>query len=401
MTDALNTLNDCDMYFYSCLAYQNKEILSKELKMLQVTSEGKKRKPGEGTEINFASKGCMDVECVAMARYGLFDVVHLKYMEEWLRTADTSEARITQQSFQTFVKEAKLGIPDKQVDSIFMGIVKSNMNATAASGASTDVDTSQGSSRSSDNTISYADCNNALRAYNSGGLWKDGVTELIKMAFPSGALKDMALHNVDSAFDDFDADGSGTIAPTEVGSLIMKLLTPGVAVEKFEELVADSKFLGFSIPRDVIHSLTDLVDANHDGYLQAEEFVSLLMAVVKSDVPQKVLGRLGVSPWHIIKLVLYSLMYLLFFFAMITLVIQSFTSGQGLAQVVQTISSGGSILYVKSQENSDMAKEEARLIAWAKEKVTEELAIALNISKQAVSDMKSKQGGDQDAAAKQ
>jgi len=394
MTDGLNTINNSDMYFFECLVSQNKALLGDVLKITGASSVAKQRAGAASKPTNFNWTDLQNTkQCFGMLGHGLFGAIQLKYLGVWM-TQDTKDTRITQQSFQTFVREAKLGIPADKVDEIFNGIVKCQNETPADDSAAPGADASASTSaRGVDSTISYADCNNALRTYNSGGLWKDGVTELIKMAFPCGALKEMALHNVSDAFDQFDADGSGTIAPTEVGSLLMTLLTPGVPLDVFEDLVADSSKLGFSIPRATIHELTDLVDANHDGFLQAPEFVALLMAVVHSDVPQRVMSRLNVTPWQIGKVVLQSVFTLICLFVMITLVIQSFTSGQGLAQLVQTASSSASVLYVKSQENTSMAKEEARLIAWAKEKVTEELAQALNITSQAVQASKDKAAG--------
>jgi hypothetical protein len=337
----------------------------------------------------------------------LYETLQIKYLREWMLQSDGASALgVTQASFRNFVSEANLGIPDAKVDKIFNAIVEAKSAGAAQQGAASSSAGSMGapetgSGRKEEATISLGECNNALRAYNSGGLWKDGVKDMIRLSFPTGPVKDMAMHNVDAAFDKFDQDKSGTIGPTEVGSLIRTLLTPGVEVSVFEDLVADSSMLGFSIPRRVIHELTDLVDANHDGYLQAEEFVSLLMAVVKQDVPGRVLARLGYTTSQIVKIVAYALLNLFFLFAMISLVISSFTSGAGLAQIVQTVSSGASIMYVKSQENSEFAKEEALMIKWAREKVIEELSAALNLSSQAVQDMKGKQGGDAPKSAKE
>lgn len=380
----LDTVASSDKYFFQCLAAQNESMLDQL---------GMKQGEGEAMTITYPPPDlAQQYTALGLVRYGMDRAIQLKSLRDWL-TADVKHTRITVQSFRTFVAEARLGIPDGQVGKIFDGIIGAHATTGGSAGAADSEDSSGGGT--TEQTISYAECNNALRAYNSTGLWKDGVISLIKMAFPTGPLKDMALHNVDAAWDKFDPDGSGTIEPTEVRSLIMTLMTPGVKTDVFENFVANPTFLGFSIPRATIHELTDLVDANHDGFLQADEFISLLMGVVRSDVPGRVLARLNVSYWQIGKVVLSSLMYLIFLFMMIALVIQSFTSGHGLAQVVQTVCSGASVFYVKSQENTAMAKEEARLIAWAKEKVTEELAQVLNITSQAVQDMKNKQGGEQ------
>lgn len=164
----------------------------------------------------------------------------------------------------------------------------------------------------------------------------------------------------------------------------------------FEDFVANSAMLGFSIPRPVIHELTDLVDANHDGFLQADEFVNLLIAVVRADVPGRVLAQIGYTPRHICWIIAQAVLNLLLLFTMITLVIKCFTSGAGIAQVVQTAFSGASVLFVKSSGNAELAKEEAHMEKWAKEMVIEELCSALNLTSQAAQDMKQKKkvGGD-------
>jgi len=333
----------------------------------------------------------------------------MKYLCTWLTESAQSGGRgITQASFRTFVKEANLGIPADKVDGIFGAIVEAQTDpplpiadVAADDGGDDDAPApappTHPSGREEEKTISYHECNNALRTYQSGGLWKDGVKDMIKLCFPSGAMKDMALHNVNDAFDKFDPDGTGTIGGTQIGSLMLTLLQPGVSTDAFEDLLADSSMLGFSIPRPVIHELTALVDTNHDGFLQAEEFINLLMAVVRDDVPDKVISRLGFTGMQMIKILLESVLMLFCLFSMITLVIQSFTSGTGIAQVVQTTTSSLSVMYVKSSDNKNAAAEEEKMIAWAKAKVIEELSVVLNLSNTAVQDMKkgdSTSGGD-------
>jgi hypothetical protein len=142
------------------------------------------------------------------------------------------------------------------------------------------------------------------------------------------------------------------------------------------------------------------VDANHDDYLEAEEFCTVLMSVVTSDVPQRVLAQIGISPRQIV-VDIGTLMLMLFgLFLMIYLVIQTFTTGRGIAQVVQTVASAGSVLYVKSQGNADMAKEEARLEQWAKVRVIEEICTSLNLSNNAVQALKKQRLEDAPATAK-
>lgn len=350
-------------------------------------------------------------EVYGYARMGLFETLQMKYLCSWLTESANEGRGITQASFRTFVKEANLGIPADKVDGIFSAIVETQTmpdtpaqppavkdGAADADGDDDDEEAAPAppadpSGREEEKTISYSECNNALRTYQSGGLWKDGVKDMIKLCFPSGAMKDMALHNVNDAFDKFDPDGSGTIGGTQISSLMLTLLQPGVSTDTFEDLLADSSMLGFSIPRPVIHELTDLVDTNHDGFLQAEEFINLLMAVVRDDVPDRVISRLGLTGMQMIKIVLQSLLMLFCLFSMITLVIQSFTSGTGIAQVVQTTTSSFSVMYVKSSDNKNAAAEEEKLIAWAKAKVIEELSVVLNLSSQAVQDMKQGNAG--------
>jgi len=386
LTATVETLPNSESIFFEALAYQNTCVAATSL-----------------------SKQTKYADLVAHIENGTFETLQLKYLQDWL-SDDKGKDKwgVTRQGFKSYVIEANLGIPPPKIKEIFAAVIEhrdivkehkakkavENGEQTKASATSP----ADKAPKANDASISYSECNNALRAYNTGGLWKDGVKDMIKLTFPAGMIKDMALHNVDPAFDALDENGTGTLTPTQIGSLIKQLLTPGVKTDVFEDLMADSSMLGFAIPRPVIHELTDLVDANHDGFLQSDEFVNLLITVVKSDVPGRVIAQIGYTPRQIFIVISISLLNLLLLFMMITLVIKSFTSGAGVAQAVQTICSSASVLYVRSSGNAEFAKEEARLEQWAKEKVIEELSSALNLTSQAVQDMKAKKTGDADKA---
>jgi len=404
--------------FFECLEFQNR-------KMLKLLDKDGKVLKGPLTDDQIAKVATRDA--ADFANKGLFETVHLQYLEPWMDSKEWNH--ITCETFVDYIRETKLGIPQEKAESIFKAIVDCRKPADAATDSSQaeksspssqpqadsggDASQKKGAAQGSEggakkkwpiskakskdeamkeelgtDIITIEECNNALRSYTTGNLWKDAVEVLINTSFPS-KIRKMALHNLDAAFDELDSNKRGTLSPSEVGTLIRTLLQPGVPVETFESAICDSDFLGFQVPRSLIHELTDFVDINKDGYLTAKEFINLFHLILNSHMPKMVTEKMGLTGKQIFLLIAEILLDILLLFAMITLIITSFTSGTGIAQVIHTVFSGASVLIVKAQANKNVETEAKKMLEYAKNFAVEEISVALNLNRTAIQELKS------------
>merc|ERR550514_2633529 len=119
-------------------------------------------------------------------------------------------------------------------------------------------------------------------------------------------------------------------------------MNPGLSLDDLMGTLQND--LKVDVPPQEMARYFDIMDANHDGHLQADEFIPTLRIILTKFVPLAVMTKMNLLSTKIVLAVLAALFQLCAIFALITLVIQAFTTGGGVASAVHSITSAGAVL---------------------------------------------------------
>eukprot|EP00927_Polykrikos_kofoidii_P027890 TRINITY_DN24427_c0_g1_i1.p1 TRINITY_DN24427_c0_g1~~TRINITY_DN24427_c0_g1_i1.p1 ORF type:complete len:1980 (+),score=394.53 TRINITY_DN24427_c0_g1_i1:95-5941(+) len=363
-----------DAIFFMCLADRNKARMGRlETKTSDVDDKNYlefcRGKPGLDAKDGVGARG-----------HGLWETVQVQEFISWLSSdAFANVDFVTQDSFAQLTQSLNLHIPPAKCSQIFAAIVKKRppheQHQTSA----------ESFIHSCKDAIQLSECKQAMQSYTSGGLWKNGVRMLINKEIPESPMKAMALKNLDSAFDELDASGHGVLSSQNCRVLLQKLLMPGLPTGVFVSFIRDKDRLGLDmIPESAIHEFTEFVDIDHNGFLDAGEFLTLIRLLFGNVFPSMIKDQMNVSVGQIAKITFGILLNLILAFLLITLVIEAFTDAHGPGQIVHTVASGGAVLMVKGQSDSQMEKQEKAMIESVKASIFDKLTAMMNMSKAAV-----------------
>jgi len=217
------------------------------------------------------------------------------------------------------------------------------------------------------------------------GLWRQGVVALVDRLVPRGNMRNLALAALPDAFGKVDTEGNGILQPGQALRVLRQVLNPGLTEKSLKDFLETELQLGMIQPAE-LHKYFTMMDINGDGVLTMEEFLPTIRFLVIGFFPTHVCRAMNLTSAQIFKFVVTVVLNLVGLFIFITLVIQTFTSGTGVASVMHSGLSafGGLMSKFQSDGNSGAVADVVAAATFVENKVRDKIIATLGLKKAVV-----------------